>query len=67
MATDDRAESFGELLTAKQTAKRLTISARTVFELTRTGQLPVIRIGCNVRYALSDIEAFIASRRSGGN
>jgi excisionase family DNA binding protein len=67
MATDDRAKSFGELLPAKQTAKRLTISARTVFELTRTGQLPVIRIGCNVRYALSDIEAFIASRRSGGN
>ncbi|MBI1304747.1 MAG: helix-turn-helix domain-containing protein [Phycisphaera sp.] len=67
MATDDRAKSFGELLTAKQAAERLTISARTVFELTRTGQLPVIRIGCNVRYALSDIEAFIASRRSGGN
>jgi excisionase family DNA binding protein len=66
MATNDGAKSFGELLTAKQAAERLTISARTVFELTRTGQLPSIRIGGSVRYALSDIEAFIASRRTGG-
>lgn len=54
------------LVNSKMAAKVLSVSDRTVWQLTADGHLPAIRIGRLVRYAMSDLYAFIAARRSGG-
>ena len=54
------------LLTSRQTAKLLNISERTVFALTKSGDLPSVKIGRCLRFRVSDLEAFVqtASERS---
>lgn len=52
------------LLNARETALRLGISARSVWELTKSGKLRSIRpTPCSVRYAEADIADFIQSLR----
>ena len=51
------------LLTAEETARALAISPRKLWELTRTGQIPCIRIGRSVRYDRVDLEAWIAEQK----
>lgn len=62
--SENKANSIDGLLTAEETAKLLTVSPRTVWALTKTGELPAIRIGRSVRYSRQDIDAFIAARRT---
>lgn len=52
------------LLTAREAADALAISMRTLYTLTKTGQLAAVRIGRGVRYAKDDLEKFIASQRT---
>lgn len=47
------------LLTAREAAKALSISERTLWGLTKAGQIPACRFGRNVRYDPRDLEAFI--------
>ena len=48
------------LLSIRDTAKRLSISEKTLFNLTKAGRLKAVRIGPRcVRYSLADIQAFI--------
>jgi excisionase family DNA binding protein len=54
------------LVTSKDAASLLTISERTLWQLTRDGLLPVIRFGRTVRYDMADLRSFIAARRGGG-
>lgn len=52
------------LLTPKEAAQTLGVSTRTLFTWTASGQLPAVRLGArSVRYAMSDLENFIAARR----
>jgi excisionase family DNA binding protein len=44
------------LLRPKEAAKAMSISERTLFELTRTGQIPSVRIGRLVRYSSEGVE-----------
>lgn len=60
------ADSIDGLLTTEQAAKILTISPRHLWDLTKRGALPAIKIGRSVRYARADIDAFIAARRTKG-
>ena len=53
------------LLTVAQTAEALQVCPKTVFNLTRSGQLRAVKIGSAVRYAVSDIESFIAAAKGG--
>ena len=53
------------LLTAREAAKALSICERTLFSLTKDGEVDCIRIGRSVRYAPRALEAFI-DRRMGG-
>jgi prophage regulatory protein len=49
-----------QLLTAKDVAKRLSLSKRQIFRLNSSRKLPApIRIGGAVRWRESDIEQFI--------
>lgn len=47
------------LLTARQTAKVLSISERTLYALTKTGEIPAVRIGRAVRYDPRDLTDWI--------
>lgn len=53
------------LLSARDAAKQLAISEKTLWSLSKAGRLPVVRIGRNVRYARADLLAFI-DRAKGG-
>ena len=47
------------LLTSKEAAKALNICERTLYGLTKSGELPVVRIGRAVRYDVADLRAYI--------
>jgi excisionase family DNA binding protein len=55
------------LLTPHQAAKVLCVCERTLWDLKEAGEIPVIRVGRATRYALSDLESWIARRRSRAN
>ena len=52
------------LLTARQTARMLAISERSLYSITKDGQLPAVRIGRSVRYDPTDIHNWIESAKS---
>jgi excisionase family DNA binding protein len=55
------------LLTIRETAKALSLCEKSIWQLTRDGRLPVVRIGRKaVRYSRDDILAFIQAARTGG-
>ncbi len=59
--------SEGPLLTIRQVAERLNISAPTVGQLLRVGLLPGVRIGRVWRVPRDDLARFLAeARQSGG-
>lgn len=51
------------LLTSKQAAKALQLSERTLWELTRRGEIKRLKINSSVRYDLKDLQAFIAKKK----
>ncbi len=48
------------LVTPREAARMLSISARTLWTLRKQGRIRSIRIGAAVRYAVADLEAFVA-------
>ena len=55
------------LLTARETAKALSISERKLWNLTNENEIPAIRFGRSVRYAIEDIQLWIETKRNEGN
>jgi excisionase family DNA binding protein len=51
------------LLTCQQAAELLAVKTAWVYQAARTGRLPSIRVGRNVRLLRSDLEHFIAQQR----
>ena len=55
------------LMTAREAAQALAISPRKLWDLTKHGDIPHVRIGRSVRYAPADLQSWIeAQKRSGG-
>ncbi len=52
------------LLTMRQAAQMLAIGERTLWEWTRRGAIPCVRIGRAVRYSPLDLQAWIEARKS---
>jgi excisionase family DNA binding protein len=52
------------LVSSEQAAQMLSISERTLWTLTDTSQIPVVRIGRAKRYAIKDLEAWIEQQKS---
>lgn len=53
----------GPLLTAREVADMLGVSAETVLRWTRRGELPAIRLpGGAIRYREADLEEWLAAR-----
>ncbi len=55
------------LLTEREVARALGVSARTVWTLADSGELAVVRLGRRIkRYDLRDIQALIDARKDRG-
>jgi excisionase family DNA binding protein len=52
------------LLTSRQAARMLAISERTLWSLTKDGQIPAVRFGRSVRYDPRDLNAWIQSAKN---
>lgn len=48
-----------QLITARQAAKILCISEKTLYTLTKRGDVKAVRIGRSVRYAQGELECYI--------
>lgn len=59
------ASGLKRLLTQQEAAERLAVCQRTIWLMTKRGELPVVRIGRAARYDLADVDAFIARRKAG--
>ena len=53
------------LLTVRETAQFLSISPRTLWSLTASGKIPVVRIGRSTRYDIEDLRTFIEAGKRG--
>lgn len=53
------------LLRPRDAAQALAISTRTLWELTRRGVIPCIRINRAVRYSPADLQAYIDQQKGG--
>jgi excisionase family DNA binding protein len=51
------------LLTPREAAAALSISERTLWELTRQGVVPCVRLRRSVRYDVDDLRALVAAKK----
>jgi excisionase family DNA binding protein len=62
--TPTPAHGLPHLLPAPDAARVIGVSERTLFTLTKSGQIPAVRIGRAVRYDPTDIQRFIERAKS---
>ncbi len=55
------------LLTPRQAAEALAISARKLWAMTASSEIPYIRLGRCVRYPVDDLMRWIDDQRQGGD
>ena len=53
-----------DLLRPRDAAKLLAISERHLWGMSKTGLIPIVRLGRATRYAQADLEAFIERQKS---
>jgi excisionase family DNA binding protein len=63
-ASDPASELVPRVVNAQTAGRLLGVSRTTLWELSRRGELPCLHIGRSVRWAVADIDAFIARMRS---
>ena len=56
--------TLSALLTVREAAGLLRISERTLFTLTKDGQIPSVRVGRGVRYDPGDLASWIEERKT---
>ncbi len=61
-----RSELNRLLLAPKQAAKALAISERKLWSMTKSGEIPHVKIGRCVRYLFDDLTAWVDERKQGG-
>ena len=63
-----QAEAIGSTLALRprQAAAAISVSLSTLERLTRSGEIPVVRLGRIRLYELSALESFLKSRRTAG-
>ena len=54
------------LLTIREAATALSICERTLWQLTKDGEIPSVRFGRNVRYNLATLEEWVSKRERMG-
>jgi excisionase family DNA binding protein len=66
MTVYDRTGSSPAFMTTDEVLSYLRVNARTVYRLVKSGQLPAHRIGRELRFFASDLEAWLVRHRIGG-
>ena len=61
--SDARSNEPAGLLRSDEAAKFLAISPRTLWTLTKEGDIPVVRIGSLVRYDPADLQDYIERQK----
>lgn len=56
----------GSMLNVPEAAKRLTISAKTLYRLAALGQIPHLRVGRSLRFRIEDLDRWLEQRRVAG-
>lgn len=64
MASDMKTEAL--LIDARDAARRLGVSPRTLWQLTKDGEVACVRVRQRVLYDPADLTAFIRANRQGG-
>jgi len=64
MNTEHQTTSERLLLTPTKAAQALSVCERTLYALTKAGELPAVRIGRAVRYSVDDLKAWIERKSS---
>lgn len=59
-------EAPDDLQTAPEVARQLRVSRTFVYEETRAGRLPAIRLGRSVRYRRSDVQRYLTAHTQDG-
>jgi len=54
------------LLRPTEAARMLAVSPRSLWAMTKCGQVPHLRLGRSVRYSVDDLRRWIAERKQGG-
>lgn len=62
MGFSDGGEIGRIALNQREAAEALGISPRFLFELTKTGKVPHVRLGGRVLYPVRDLEEFVSQR-----
>ena len=52
------------LLSAREAAKALFVCEKTLWTLTKKGEIPVVRIGRAVRYSVDDLREWIQKHKT---
>lgn len=55
------------LVTPRQAAQMLSVCPRTLYGLTQAGEIPAVRHGGLLRYAVDDLRDFIKRAKCSGN
>ena len=55
------------LMNVKEATNALAICERKLFEMTKSGEIPHLRIGRSVRYPVADVLERITRNKSGGH
>ena len=55
------------LMTPQEAAEALSISPRKLWGMTASGEIPHVRIGRCVRYRISSLNEYLASKEKGGH
>ena len=53
------------LLSVRDTARALAVCQKTIWQLTKDGKLPAVKIGRATRYDVADVRAFIEAAKGG--
>lgn len=53
--------AVGPVLTVAEVADALRVSSMTVYRLVKTGELPALRVGKNIRIRTADLDAYLSS------
>lgn len=54
------------LLNPEQAAVALAISPRMLWQMTKKGEIPCVRLGRSVRYSVTELRRWAAERATGG-
>jgi hypothetical protein len=55
---------YNKLINSKQAAEYLCVSPRKLWDLSKTGRIPTVKIDRVVRYDVEDLNAFIDQQKS---